>query len=193
MAYPNRWCELVQEFGRSYGELSAIFTHMISDINYRSTHLLQDVDNLPWFRGELQGFCDAIHDKRVPLRNCWGFIDGTARPIPRPAVNQRVAFCGHKRCHAIKFQAIMAPKGLICHLYGPIEGKRHDSVMLHESNLFAQLERLGNANNGDPFCIYGGPAYPLRPQLICPYRGDKIFSIGTWAHVDRQLNGGFGT
>ena len=79
MAYPNRWCELVQEFGRSYGELSAIFTRMISDINYRFTHLLQDVDNLPWFRGELQGFCDAIYDKGAPLRNCWGFIDGTAR------------------------------------------------------------------------------------------------------------------
>ena len=46
--------------------------------------------------------------------------------------------------------------------------------MLRESPLLVQLEIMGNANNGDPYCIYGDPAYPLRQQLIDPYQGNNI-------------------
>ena len=51
-------------------------------------------------------FADAIHDKGAALSNCWGFIDGTVRPICRPGKRQRLVYNGHKKVHAIKFQSI---------------------------------------------------------------------------------------
>ena len=78
----------------------------------------------------LQSFSNAVHQKGAPLNNCWGFIDGTVRPICRPGQNQRVLYNGHKRVHAIKFQSVVTPDGMIANLHGPVEGKRHDSGML---------------------------------------------------------------
>ena len=46
---------------------------------------------------------------------------------------------GHKRVHAIKFQFLVAPTGLIANLCGPVEGRRHDSGMLADSVLLPQL------------------------------------------------------
>ena len=37
------------------------------------------------------------------------------------------------------FQSVVAPNGLIVNLYGPVEGKKHDSAMLTTSNLYNQL------------------------------------------------------
>ena len=54
------------------------------------------------------------------LDNCYGFIDGTVRPICRPQDNQRVVHNGHKRVHAIKFQSVTAPSGMIAQIYGPV-------------------------------------------------------------------------
>ena len=45
--------------------------------------------------------------------SCFGFIDGTVRPIARPTQNQREVFSGHERCQAIKFQAVTLPNGLM--------------------------------------------------------------------------------
>ena len=53
----------------------------------------------------LQLYADSIHAKGAPLHNCWGFIDGTVRPVCRPQEVQRVVYNGHKRVHAIKFQS----------------------------------------------------------------------------------------
>lgn len=34
----------------------------------------------------------ANHDAGAPLDNCWGVIDGTARPIAHPVRNQRIKY-----------------------------------------------------------------------------------------------------
>ena len=67
-----------------------------------------------------------MHAKGVALVNCWGFVDGIVRPVFRPTSNQRALFNGHKRIHAIKFQSVVTPNGLIANLYGPVEGKKHE-------------------------------------------------------------------
>ena len=72
---------------------------------------------------------------------------------------------GHKRIHAIKFQSIAAPNGMNANLYGPVKGKRHDRGMLAMSGLLPQLELHARTSNGNPLCVYGEPAYPLRVQL----------------------------
>ena len=46
----------------------------------------------------------------------------------------------HKKIHAITFQSIAAPNGLIANLYGSIEGKRHDSPMLAKSWLLDHMQ-----------------------------------------------------
>ena len=73
----------------------------MDDLYDRFKHLLDSLD-LVLLVPEL--FSQVINDKGAPLNQCWGFIDGTARPIARPIRNQRIMFSGHKRTHCLKFQ-----------------------------------------------------------------------------------------
>ena len=65
-------------------------------------------------------YADAISNKGAALENCFGFIDGTVRPISRPDANQRIVYNGHKRIYALTFQSVVLPNELIGHLYGPV-------------------------------------------------------------------------
>ena len=70
--------------------------------------------NQPWLApGSLQNFADSVHQAGAAFDNCWGFVDGTVRAISRPLENQRVVYNGHKRVHSLKYQAVVAPNGLI--------------------------------------------------------------------------------
>ena len=94
--------------------------------------------------------------KGAPLENCFGFVDGTVRPICRPNENQSTVYNGHKRVHALKFQSVTIPTGLIANLYGPVGIKVVTCIYLliffHEiyhrvvlcTKLFALLEALKN-------------------------------------------------
>ena len=69
---------------------------------------------------------------------------------------------------------MVVPNGLVANLYGPVEGKRHDSYMLNQSDLYNQLVQYAVDTNGNVLCIYGDPAYPHRPQLQRPFQGPRI-------------------
>ena len=75
-------------------------------------------------------YADSIH------AHGFGFINGTVRRITRPNQNQRTMYNGCKRDHAMKFQSVVVPDGLIANLSGPYEGKRHDSTMLCQFSAF---------------------------------------------------------
>ena len=107
-----------------------------------------------------------------PLDNCWGFIDGTVRPLCRPGENQRILYNGHK--HAIKFQSVVTHNGLIANMYGPVEGKRHDRGMLAASGLLFKLQQSSFGLNRNTLRIYGDPAYPLRLHLQTGLRGAQL-------------------
>ena len=62
--------------------------------------------------------------------------------VSRPGKKQRVLYNDHKKVHAIKFQSLAVPNGLVANLYGPVEKKKHDSSMLVESGLYNKLEEL---------------------------------------------------
>lgn len=176
-AYPCRYVDMVPRFARPEPQLCMISNHVMNLLYDDWRHLLSDLDQ-PWLsRAHLQEFADAVHNKGAALENCWGFIDGTVRPVSRPGINQRILYNGHKKVHAIKFQSIAAPNGLVANLYGPVEGKRHDSAMLAQSQVLNQMQRLSFNPNGDILCIYGDPAYPLRLQLQCPFRGARLTDI----------------
>ncbi|XP_028412517.1 uncharacterized protein LOC114535396 [Dendronephthya gigantea] len=91
-------------FGRREPELSMIIHKVISNI-YDCYHGLIHNLNLAWL--DPQTFSQVIYAAGAPLSNCWGFVDGTARPIARPIYNQRIMYSGHKRVHCIKFQSVV--------------------------------------------------------------------------------------
>lgn len=65
----------------------------------------------------------------------------------------------------------MCPNGIICQLDGPYPGSKHDAGILRDSKLYDKLEQLVQ---GHSYCIYGDPAYPLRPLLLKPYVGPNL-------------------
>ena len=132
-------------------------------------------------RASLQEYTRAITRQGSPLTNCFGFIDGTVRPICCPGEKQRVVYNGHKHVHALKFQSVALPNGLIANLYGPVEGRCHDTGMLRDSGLLNTLEREAYSPRGDVLCLCGDPAYPLRPYLMAPYLiGESQFLQQIW-------------
>ncbi|XP_067122849.1 uncharacterized protein, partial [Centruroides vittatus] len=93
------------------------------------------IDEIKLTREKLKLFNQVITAKGASLANCWGCIDGTARPICRPKTHKRVVFSGHKRIHCLKFQSVVTPDGTIANLFGPIEERRHDSGILFNSRM----------------------------------------------------------
>ena len=169
IAYPCRYADIVPRFGRPVSQICMVTNLMIDFLYDRFGNLLRDIDQPMLSPRQLQIFANAVHNKGAALNNCWGFIDGTVRPICRPNQNQRVVYNGHKRVHAIKFQSVVCPNGIIANLFGPVEGRRHDSAMLQMSGLLDQLEQHSHSPEGEPLCLYGDPAYPHRVHLQCPF------------------------
>ena len=174
LAYPCRYLDMVPRFARPVPEICVIYNHVLEFIYNRWGFLLTNFERDILNPENLVNYAAAIHAKGAPLTNCWGFIDGTVRPISRPGNNQRAVYNGHKRVHAIKFQSVATPDGLVSLLAGPFEGKRHDSGMLRESGLLPVLQEHSVSPAGEIMCIYGDPAYPLRPQLQAPFKGANL-------------------
>lgn len=126
-SYPCRLSDMIPRFGRSVPEMSLILSEVTSHIFGTNAHLLNDLDQ-PWLQpARLESYAQVIHQKGAALDNCWGFVDGTVRPVCRPGEHQRVLYNGHKRVHAIKFQSVVTPDGMIASLFGPV-GKLFLSV-----------------------------------------------------------------
>ena len=99
LPFPCRYGDLVLRFARPVPQLSMITTIVISDIYEHYSHLLSSLDQ-PWLsRANLKSLADADHAKGAALTNCWGFVDGTVRPICLPSRDQRTVYNGHKRVH----------------------------------------------------------------------------------------------
>ncbi|KAH6939933.1 hypothetical protein HPB50_022671 [Hyalomma asiaticum] len=167
LVYPNRLKDLEDFFGRHSSTISSLTLEVLRHIDEKFFHLLDDVNNHSTI-DTLENFSKAIYAKGAPLTNCWAFIDGTARAICRPTRQQQLYFSGHKRFHALKYQSIMCPNGIICQLDGCYPGSKHDAGNFGNSPVYAKLEKLVQ---GRHYCLYGDPAYPLRPLLLKPYGG----------------------
>lgn len=68
----------------------------------------------------IANLCPSYLPRGSPLQNCFGFVDGTVRPIAKPVNNQRIVYNTHKRLYALKFQSLALPNGIIGYLYGPV-------------------------------------------------------------------------
>ena len=173
-AYPCRYSDMIHMFGRPVPQLCMISNHLLNFMYEHWNHLLSTFQQNWLTVQNLQKFCDDIHQRGAPLSNCFGFVDGTVRPICRPSTNQRIVYNGHKRIHSLKFQSVVTPNGLVANLFGPVEGKRHDSGMLALSGLLGKMTQHCVLQNGNPLCIYGDPAYPLHTHLQRKFQGANI-------------------
>ncbi|XP_037555584.1 uncharacterized protein LOC119432490 [Dermacentor silvarum] len=172
LAYPNRLSDLECLFGRHYSVILVVTNHVLGHIESNFGHLLRDVNNHKWLDlAALQEFSHAVHSKGAPLTNCWGFIDGTARPICRPSENQKIFFSGHKRTHAVKYQSIMCPNGIIAQLRGPYYGSRHDS-----GTRFRQMYKLGHVAHVREF-LQGSENQPLVVVDIAEKVPKVVFNV----------------
>ena len=170
-AYPCRYSDLIPRFARNIPQVCLISNAMMNQIYNKHHNLLENMDQSWLSREHLQLYANAIHSKGAYLSNCWSFVDGTVRPVSRPHKNQRTVYNGHKRVHSLKFQSVVTANGMIANLYGPLEGKRHDCTMLALSGILPNLEEISFAPNGDPLCIFGDAAYPLRVHMQRPFKG----------------------
>ncbi|KAH9154917.1 hypothetical protein AeRB84_003056 [Aphanomyces euteiches] len=166
-------------FGRSRSGLCNMFLHVLDLIYNRFADLVMlDRERIS---AQLQAFSQAITNKGGEVENVWAFIDGTVSECCRPGGDKRQlsVFNGHKRRHAVKFQTLVTPDGIIAHAFGPIEGRRHDLTILRESN----LERLiKNDSRFNGFVIYGDPAYGYSDQLASPFGGARL------SYAQQQVN-----
>ncbi len=137
LVYPNRLGDLVSMFGRSVSQLSEMIRVTLDHLHTQHSHRLSRVTQ-GWVDGER--FAAAVFAKGAALTNIWGFIDGTVHRVCRPTHGQRDLFSGHKCYHALKYQHVMCPNGLIVHSFGPFHGRRHDSAMYRESGIDALLQ-----------------------------------------------------
>ena len=133
LAYPCRYFDLISTFGRPVPELcmmaNTVLDWVFNEHGFRLTSW-----NQPFLTPTcLQEYARAITRQGSPLTNCFGFTDGTVRPICRSGEKQRIVYNGRERVHALISQSIALPNGLIANLYGPVEGERHDAGMLRDA------------------------------------------------------------
>jgi len=173
LAYPNRLSDLGMKFGWPVERVSRISTTVQALIYSKWKHLLE-WDTIRLTPEKLLQYAQAIERKGAPIQTVWGFIDGTIRAIARPSRRQQTCYNGWKRKHCLKYHAIVTPDGLISHLFGPVDGRRNDSFLWHESNLPQILQQHAHAPDGTPLQVYGDPAYSIGRFLISPYQGARI-------------------
>ncbi|ETV71712.1 hypothetical protein H257_13142 [Aphanomyces astaci] len=110
-------------FGRSLSGLCNIFLHVLDHIYSNFAEIIfLDRDRISTKLHELS---QAVVAKGTEVHNVYAFIDRTVRECCRPEGNerQRTVYNGHKRRHAVKYQTLVTPDGIIAHTFGPIEAK----------------------------------------------------------------------
>lgn len=126
LAYPCRYSDLIARFGRPVPEICMMTNKVLNFIFENHGHRITQWNNTILNHECLEQYAEAIYAKGAALNNCFGFVDGTVRPICRPNENQRQVYNGHKRVHALKFQSVAIPNGLVANLYGPVGMKIYD-------------------------------------------------------------------
>jgi DDE superfamily endonuclease len=193
LATPCSRVDLHEEFGKHSSALAEIFYHAMELLHSKFSPLVHVwPKNIVRERAAYYEKC--VTERWAVLPHVVGFIDGTSLEIVRPKGNaQRATYSGHKRRKCINFQAISTPDGCILHLFGPMEGRRHDMTLYRESSIDQALQ-ASLLVDGVQYYIYGDPAYCLRPCLQAgSKRSDRTsetsYSTHLWREFASQSNG----
>ncbi|KAF7982842.1 hypothetical protein HWV62_25806 [Athelia sp. TMB] len=163
-------------YDRSQSAISQLVNELALYLDATWRHLL-DFDHTGLLSPQnLANYAEALHRAGVSEVLIWGFIDCMIRQICEPSEWQRQAYSGHKKFHAVKFQALCIPNGLIAHLFGPEEGRRNDNLLTSKSEIFEKCREHAK-QPPDPdapmdnqyFHLCGDPAYGVSPVLLSPF------------------------
>lgn len=165
-AFPTRRFEMIKKFGCSLSKISRVISGVrqyLFDSFYPGMSKPQHLSTQ-----QLQEFCNAI-EKVCGVKDIFGFIDGTVRPTCKPEVLQAVAYNGSKHTHALKYQMLCTPDGMMRHVSGPYCGSRHDQHMVHKSEVLHWVLGHPRTPEGKIHSIYGDAGYAIAPGLMRPY------------------------
>lgn len=96
-AYSCRLSDSIRRFGCPVPELSMISSLVVDTVYQEHNHRIPQWNDTLLNPALLEMYARAIQQNGSPLHNCFGFIDGTVRPICRPDQKQRIVYNGHKR------------------------------------------------------------------------------------------------
>ena len=111
---------MIARFGRPVPVISMITKEVMDFIYNNHQQRLTQWNQFLLSPASLQEYANEIHSAGAALDNCFGFIDGTVRAISCPGKDQRLVYNGHKRVHALNFQSVGLPNGIIANLFGPV-------------------------------------------------------------------------
>lgn len=170
------------------GTLSRIFYWVLRHVDQNFCDVLQRWD-VPWLDEQaFHLFAGAISAKGGVMPGCFGFIDGTARPIARPKRHQRHCNSGLKRQHCLKWQSIVTPNGLICNLYGGHKGSMHGSLLLRTSEPAERLQEKLSLFESKNFFIYGDSGSGLAPFVKKPFLRAKVIADQRKGDIYRAMS-----
>ncbi|KDN35135.1 hypothetical protein RSAG8_11823, partial [Rhizoctonia solani AG-8 WAC10335] len=165
ITYPSRLFDLSTKWGRDIGALSRCVSEL-SDFLFQQWKHLFVFDPDFHSPSRLERYATAISAAGSPIDDIWGFIDGTVIEICRPKEDQDVVYNGYKKHHALKFQAIVTPDGLMRPVYGPVEGCRADGGVLEMSGLEKMCLDHAKGMDGRQLFVYGDSAYGVSDAIL---------------------------
>ena len=131
LLYPCRYGDMIHQFAEPVPVLSLVTNQMVDYIYSHHGNRVLQWNHEVLSPANLQSYVDAITGIGAPLPNCFGFIDRTVRAICQPGEHQQIVYNGHKRIHALRFQSIALPNGLIENLYGPVGELQKSKIFIH--------------------------------------------------------------
>jgi hypothetical protein len=165
-AFPTRLGQLIPFFGWSISKssrlIAALRLYLFSEYA-RKLSWLPDLS-----LSDIKRFCAGVQSKtKFPI--CFGFIDGTVRPVCKPGLLQGEVYNGKDRVHSLKYQGFSTPDGILQQLSGPWPGRRHDTIMYNRSGLPEWLDALPRHESGALYCLYADQGYHTQPGLMVPF------------------------
>lgn len=179
LAYPIRLGDVALFFGWESTRYSRITRVTALLLWHRWKHLLR-FDPTRLSPSKLETFASFVYLKGAPLDVVAAFLDGTLRKNARPIRNQRMVFNGWKRMHCLKFHLLLSPDGLAIHVYGPVEGRRHDETVYKESGLQDLLRTHFHTEDGRLLFIFGDSGYSCRGQVLSPFKDPQTDEQRAW-------------
>lgn len=158
--------------GSSYGRVSRILQVVSEWIDNRWCHLLDfhSAEKNLLSPERLLFYSEVNRRNGNPLEGCWGFVDGTLRPIAKPIRAQQNAYNGWKHFHALKYQFLSTPDGLFW-VTAAVNGAVHDVHALKESGLVEWLRShsWGPLPERQQLTIFGDSGYPYYHHINRPW------------------------
>jgi len=170
-AYPTRRFEMIGKFGTSMSRMSRLISHLRNWLYEKYYPGMSNPKQIPAHK--MEEFSSRI-EERVGMAGIFSFIDGTVRPTCKPEIFQAVVYNGKDKTHALKYQVVCTPDGIMRHVYGPVCGSRHDQHMVHASKVLQWITSHGRCATGEAFVCYADAGYALAPGLMRPFADDSI-------------------